>query len=141
IVTVDKIAVTKRANGKTYTYVYVQDGSHNYWIDERAIHRLDQIISTQSMTTNGNQYAIIDGTTRDDGIYLNGPAYTSKNTFYSDDQANKYNGHTITVLQTAVTQRSNGISYKYAEVQDGSKTYWIDARALKKTVLIRTFNN
>ena len=220
IVTVDKIAVTKRANGKTYTYVYVQDGSHNYWIDERAIHRLDQIISTQSMTTNGNQYAIIDGTTRDDGIYLNGPAmtsimtwnadyknskynnhivqilqitktqrsngntysyaqvqdgditywldvrslvystisshdwngytatinetnrkdgiylngpaYTSKNTFYSDDQANKYNGHTITVLQTAVTQRSNGISYKYAEVQDGSKTYWIDARALKK---------
>lgn len=220
IVTVDKIAVTKRANGKTYTYVYVHDGSHNYWIDERAIHRLDQIISTQSMITNGNQYAIIDGTTRDDGIYLNGPAmtsimtwnadyknskynnhivqilqitktqrpngntysyaqvqdgditywldvrslvystisshdwngytatinetnrkdgiylngpaYTSKNTFYSDDQANKYNGHTVTVLQTAVTQRSNGISYKYAEVQDGSKTYWIDVRALKK---------
>ncbi|PST69632.1 hypothetical protein BHC24_00490 [Oenococcus oeni] len=127
VVQILQITKTQRSNGNTYSYAQVQDGTASYWIDLRSL-----IYSTISSHDWNGYTAKIDETNRKDGIYLNGPAYTSKDTFYSDDQANKYNGHTVTVLQTATTQRSNGISYKYANVQDGSKTYWIDVRALKK---------
>ncbi|WP_080487425.1 GW dipeptide domain-containing protein [Oenococcus oeni] len=127
-VSVVAFSKTIRANGKTYSYFKVNDGQKTYWIDSRAVYRYDQIENT---VTPKDEYATIDQSVRNDGIYKNGPALTSSNTIQKDGLAKSYNGDTVLVLQASTTIRqSNGMTYTYLQVQDGQDTYWIDSRGL-----------
>ncbi|WP_257610287.1 SH3-like domain-containing protein [Oenococcus oeni] len=85
----------------------------------------------ENTVTPKDEYATIDQSIRNDGIYKNGPALTSSNTIQKDGLAKSYNGDTVLVLQASTTIRqSNGMTYTYLQVQDGQDTYWIDSRGL-----------
>ncbi|MDN6968060.1 1,4-beta-N-acetylmuramidase [Oenococcus sp. UCMA 17063] len=127
-VQVEKIDSTKRSNGMVYQYAQVKDGTATYWIDLRALTRIDSITGTQTL---GDSYSYINQTKRSDGIYTSGPALTSASTMTANKKGSNYNGDKVQIEQIDTTKRaSNGATYEYAKVKDGSSTFWIDQRAL-----------
>ncbi|MFT8812568.1 GW dipeptide domain-containing protein [Oenococcus sp.] len=133
VVQVQEIDTTRRSNGSIYEYAKILDNGRTFWIDLRAVFRLDTVLSTQSLNV-GTVYLNQDD--RNDGVYFNGPALTSANTLKPDAQGSQYNGDSVRPLQIKTTKRnSNGQTYTYVQVQDGSRRYWIDVRAVFDQIL------
>lgn len=125
---------TKRSNGKNYNYSKIKVGNKIFWIDQRAIDPMADILSKQAVN---DQYAYIDAHTRNDGIFTSGPALTSLDTqkpaAYSADSKANYDGKLVQILELSTTKRSNGKVYVYAKVQaslDNNDVFWIDYRAV-----------
>lgn len=136
-VTIQRTRLQKRGNGNTYTYVYVYDQNkrRSYWIDKRAV---TPYASISPVTVFNNVTAYINQSERNDGIYSSGPALTSTSTMSADGKASSYDGDLVQVQKIVTTQRgSSQTPYQYAQVKDGTKTFWIDVRALFDTVTLR----
>ncbi|WP_180367375.1 SH3-like domain-containing protein, partial [Oenococcus oeni] len=82
---------------------------------------------------NENYDGVIVQTKRNDGVFFDGPAFTSKDTLKANDNGTNYNGDFVTVVESVTTKRYNGLLYTFLKVNDESKniTYWIDQRAIE----------
>ncbi|OIM20774.1 hypothetical protein ATX59_07340, partial [Oenococcus oeni] len=99
-----------------------------YWVDARAV--FDSITSKE---TNLSYYATINEATRNDALYT-APALTSVASMTSTGSAKAFDQDAVKVLEIDTTLRnSNDQKYQYAEVTNGTNTYWVDVRALNTT--------
>ncbi|MGY3744278.1 GW dipeptide domain-containing protein [Oenococcus kitaharae] len=139
LVTVTELVDTKRpGNSQTYTYAHIQNGSADYWIDYRAIKRIDFDQITDRMPVDFT--AAINGSSRNDGLY-SAPAQTDPNSWDAIAQASwsGFNHRSVQVSEIDTTKRaSNGRTYQYARITLDGKTYfWIDLRGLFSPILSR----
>ena len=127
-VQVTEADVTKRSDGREYTYLKVYDRTtkKTYWIDQRAIY------ATISSSATNNYAAVIEDSTRNDGVFISGPALTSSSTMSANYRGKNYTGDKVTVVATDVTSRGDGSRCTYVKVNDSTKgdSYWIDSRAI-----------
>ncbi|MFT8879035.1 MAG: GW dipeptide domain-containing protein [Oenococcus sp.] len=86
---------------------------------------------------NINQTAEILDSSRNDGVFANGPALTSADTMAPESNGSQLNGRSVNVLAVVNTVRSNGQRYDYAKVQDlaNQRIFWIDERAILATMI------
>nr|WP_225420750.1 SH3-like domain-containing protein [Lacticaseibacillus porcinae] len=116
-----KQAVTPHS---TYVQVKTTTGA-TFWIDIHALKTptSDPVLESKSQ----DYYAVIDQSSRRDGVYLNGPYRTATGTYWPNTDGTKYDQQFVHVIKTERTKWST-----YAQVVgDNNKTFWIDIHALK----------
>ncbi|WP_237755702.1 MULTISPECIES: GW dipeptide domain-containing protein [Lacticaseibacillus] len=118
------VSVEATNQWSTYAKVTLTDGN-SFWIDKIAIKPLptDTIVESHSV----NYRAMIDQSTRTDGVYLNGPYRTSYQTYAANVDAKKYDGQQGTVKQEVTTTWST-----YVQIQlDSGAVIWLDKAGIR----------
>ncbi|GJM48014.1 GW dipeptide domain-containing protein [Weissella soli] len=131
-VLISKTVQTKKPNGKlASTYAYIKLGTKNYYVDVLALTGIKTSVATLINQQTVNQTAIINATTRKDGLYSNNPYGMSNAKRIGTSTA--YAGQTVTVSRYAQVYQANWTTgVKFAYVTISGKSFWIDARALTK---------
>ncbi|WP_373759226.1 SH3-like domain-containing protein, partial [Weissella soli] len=131
-VLISKTVQTKKPNGKlASTYAYIKLGTKNYYVDVLALTGIKTSVATLINQQTVNQTAIINATTRKDGLYSNNPYGMSNAKRMGTSTA--YAGQTVTVSRYAQVYQANwttGVKFAYLTIS--GKSFWIDARALTK---------
>lgn len=131
-VLISKTVQTKKPNGKlASTYAYIKLGTKKYYVDVLALTGIKTSVATLINQQTVNQTAIINATTRKDGLYSNNPYGMSNAKRIGTSTA--YAGQTVTVSRYAQVYQANwttGVKFAYLTIS--GKSFWIDARALTK---------
>ncbi|MDI6552903.1 GW dipeptide domain-containing protein [Leuconostoc falkenbergense] len=117
LITVKKEAVTKNA---TWIEFIANDGN-TYWMDKSGIRVLDKLGKIVTL----NKLGVMAQSSRNDGLYLNGPYNTSLATLSRNSSGKYYNNQVVTVQNQM--QVNNTLWY---QVVVDSKTFWIDSRGI-----------
>lgn len=117
-----------QSGGTTWVKIQLNSGA-TYWIDQRGVEMLTlrPVTSQQSL----NELGIVSQTNRHDGLFANGPYYSSLITLKPDAAAAKYQNQGVKVIARA---QSGNTSWDKIQTNDG-KTYWIDARGIRALAL------
>lgn len=118
------VSIEATSQWSTYVKVTLTDGS-SFWIDKGAIKPLptDTIVESHSV----DYRAVIDQSTRTDGIYLDGPYRTSYQTYTANLDGKKYDGQRGTVKQEVTTTWST-----YVQIQlDNGAVIWLDKAGIR----------
>ncbi|WP_461240951.1 GW dipeptide domain-containing protein [Paucilactobacillus sp. N302-9] len=115
-----RTAITKRA---TWYEIQLINGK-TYWVDKKAVSiNYDKITLQKTLS----EFAIIDENGRNDGLYKNGPYFTSLQTESRNASATSYNNQTVGVIAEATTKQATWVKIK---LSNGS-TYWMDKRGVR----------
>jgi uncharacterized protein YvpB len=97
-----------------------------YWIDNRGLTATNYYMVSNLKAASG--YVQLIQSTRNDGLFANGPYKTSSNTLKANASGRSYNGQNATLLATAATETGNWVKL---QLLNSNKIYWIDARGVK----------
>lgn len=105
-----------------------------YWMDVKGVTKVNfYAISNQ---TTVNKSAVLKQSSRNDGLFTDGPYMTSMATTKPNANAKSYNNQTVGVIAEAQTA-----SAKWAKIRlANGQTYWIDQRGLQYTSLYQVTN-
>ncbi|WP_424321045.1 GW dipeptide domain-containing protein [Lacticaseibacillus chiayiensis] len=118
------VSVEATNQWSTYAKVTLSDGN-SFWIDKMAIKPLPIDAIVESHTANYR--AMIDQSTRTDGVYLNGPYRTSYQTYTANLDGKKYDGQQGVVKQEVTTTWST-----YVQIQlDSGAVIWLDKAGIR----------
>ncbi|MFT9471110.1 GW dipeptide domain-containing protein [Leuconostoc pseudomesenteroides] len=112
----------------TLWYQIVID-SKTFWIDSRGISFPNLNAVTKSISVNYT--AVMNQTSRNDGLYVSAPYNTSYYARYRDDSGRKYTGTVVTVSEEKVTDSK----VTWSKIALGNKSYWIDKAGLTEPKL------
>lgn len=97
-----------------------------YWIDSRGLVATNLYMVSNLKSAGG--YVKIDQTSRNDGLFANGPYKTSSSTLTPNASAGSYNNQDAMILATASTETGNWVKI---QLLNNNRVYWIDARGVK----------
>lgn len=118
------VTVQKQMQINTTLWYQIAIGSKTFWIDSRGISFPN--LNTVTKTTYVNYTAVMNQTSRNDGLYISAPYNTSYYARSRDDSGRKYAGTVVKVSQEKVTDSK----VTWAKISLGSKSYWIDKAGL-----------
>jgi SH3-like domain-containing protein len=120
-----QVIKTEKAGTTTWAEIKLTNGS-THWIDLQGLREITDITNTTTVAGS----AIMNQSTRNDGMYANGPYLTSLTTLSAQATGKAFNNQTVEVLATAKTALA---TWDKIKLSNGS-TYWIDQRGLKNIV-------
>ncbi|WP_203623407.1 GW dipeptide domain-containing protein [Lacticaseibacillus sp. 866-1] len=113
------LATTSKA---TWAKIKMNNGQV-FWVDNRVLNYVyDSITNEQA----ANETATIANANASDGLFVDGPYYTSSSTLTPAHGALNYQGQTVKVTETATTVKAN---WAKITLQNG-QSFWVDQRVL-----------
>lgn len=101
-------------------------GNQYVWMDSRGGKRLNEYTTK----TKVNYPAKLTEAKRNDGLYWHGAYNVSSSTQTRNDDAKRYDGTKVTVVQEAKTNSTNGVTW--VEFKLGNRLVWMDSRGIQK---------